>query len=180
MDINNQIQKAGDGSQQNQAKEMTVNNYNGISAAELTDILIKQGRFVREQCTEIANHIVDERLKEFDKKLMDRFSKDESLMNSYEKPEFQLLSREAQLSAIVSERVSDYDLLTQLLVCHVKKGKDLKNRSAIHQAIKIVGEIDNDALCGLTAFHAFEKFTPENGVCEVGINVLNRFFQKIL
>ena len=180
MEIDTKIQKAGDGAQQNQANEMTVNNYNGISAADLSEILLKQGQFVREQCTEIANQIVDQRLKEFDKRVMSTFAPDKSLMDSFKEPTFQLLSREAQLSVIASERESDYDLLTQLLVCHVKKGKDLKNRSAIHQAIKIVSEIDNDALCGLTAFYAFEQFVPENGICRIGLQVLNNIFCKII
>ena len=179
MDINNQIQKAGDGSQQNQAQSMTVNNY-GISVAELSEVLLKQGQYVREQCTEIANHIVDERLKEFDKRVMSTFAPDKSLMDSFKEPTFQLLSREAQLSVIASERESDYDLLTQLLVCHVKKGKEIKNRAAIHQAVKIVSEIDNDALCGLTVAHAFWHYFPRAMTCEDSLKILNDMFSKLL
>ena len=161
MDFKSQKQTAGDGAQQNQGNVVVVNNYNGTSAEELSAVLLKQGLFVREQCTEVANQVIDKKLKEFEKRMMTTFIKDESLLNSYKEPNFQLLSREAQLSAIVSERDSDYDLLTQLLVCHVKKGKDLKNieLKKIIENTKIVLEqgIKNKG----TTIHSFSSLGVE-------------------
>ena len=56
MGSDNQTQKAGDNSQQNQAKTMIVNNYNGISEERARDIFMEMSkRVISENANEASN-----------------------------------------------------------------------------------------------------------------------------
>ena len=88
--------------------------------------------------------------------------------------------RHAQQSAASSKNELVYDLLTELLVCYIQKGEDQKIYAGVYQTIKIAGRIDRNALCALTAVHAFERFTPEPGTCMDGLRRLNETFNKIM
>ena len=75
---------------------------------------------------------------------------------------------------------ADYDLLTELLVCHVEKGDSRKNYVGINKAVEIVGQIDNDALCGLTVAHVLERFAPITGDVTHGLEVLEEVYRKLV
>ena len=173
-----QIQRAGDGSQQYQAESITI--INGVTEERVRAIFNEQNQLARKEYTEDAYRIADERVGKFEDRFMPRITQIEDAMPSFANPTFQLLLRRAQVSAATTEREADYDLLTELLVCHVQKGEERKNRAAINRAVEIVGEVDNDALCGLTAAHAFGAFSPITGNTIDGIKVLNNLFSKII
>lgn len=173
-----QIQKAGDGSQQLQAQ--TINVYNGVTEERVRAIFAEQSILARKEYTEDAYRIIDERVGMFEERFMPRITQIEDAMPSFADPAFQLLLRRAQVSAATTERESDYDLLTELLVCHVQKGEERKNRTAINRAVEIVSEVDNEALCGLTAAHAFVSFSPISGNTIEGMKVLNDLFSSII
>ena len=173
-----QIQRAGDGSQQLQAQ--TINVYNGVTEERVRAIFAEQSILARKEYTEDAYRIADERVGKFEERFMPRITQVENALPSFADPAFQFLLRHAQQSAAATEREADYDLLTELLVCHIQKGEDRKNRTGINKAVEIVGEIDNDALCGLTVAHAFGLFIPITGHCIDGIRVLNDMFGKLM
>lgn len=178
MSGDKQIQRAGYGSQQIQAENIIINQ--GISEERVRAICAEQYSILRKEYTEDAYRIADERVEKFEERLMPRITHVEDALPSFADPTFQLLLRHAQQSAATTEREADYNLLTELLVCHVQKGKERKNRVAIKRAVEIVGEIDNDALCGLTVAHALTTFSPITGNCIDGIKVLNNIFGKII
>ena len=173
-----QIQRAGDGSQQLQAQ--TINVYNGVTEERVRAIFAEQSILARKEYTEDAYRIADERVSKFEDRFMPRITQVENALPCFSDPAFQFLLRHAQQSAAATERDADYDLLTELLVCHIQKGEERKNRAAINHAVEIVGEVDNDALCGLTAAHAFVSFSPVTGNTIDGIKVLNDLFSKII
>ena len=183
-----QTQKAGDNSQQNQAVIQNINNENhyyfheheGITEEQAIAIYHKQSQLARKEYTDEANKIAEERFQKFENQLMKRFMLLENALSSFADPAFQILLRHAQLSAAATERDADYDLLTELLVCHVQKGQDRKNRAGISRVVEIVNEIDNAALCGLTVAHAIERFTPNTGNCIEGVKLLNGMFSKLM
>ena len=111
---------------------------------------------------------------------MPRLNDVEELLPAFADPAFQILLRKAQQAAASSEREDDYELLSQLLVCHVQKGSDRKNRSGIRRAIEIIDQIDNDALCALTVAHAVSSFLPGSGNCIEGLQVLNSLFDELM
>lgn len=178
MVSDNQVQKAGDGATQVQANSITI--INGVTEERVRAIFNEQYKLARKEYTEDAYRIADERIGVFESRLMPRIMNVEGAMPSFSDPVFQVLLRHAQVSAATTEREADYDLLTELLVCHVQKGNDRKNRAGINRAVEIVGEIDNEALCGLTVAHALASFSPVTGNTIDGIKVLNNLFSKII
>lgn len=178
MSSDKQLQKAGDGATQLQAN--TVNIYNGVSEESVRRIVEEQYRLARQEYTADAYRIANERVKCFEESMMSRIMQVENVLPSFADPAFQLLLRHALQTAAGTERPSDYDLLTELLVCHVQKGENRKNRAGINRAIEIVGEIDNDALCALTVAHALTFFVPLSGNCTEGLNVLNILFGELM
>ena len=173
-----QIQKAGNGSQQIQAESITI--INGVTEERVRAIFTEQSQLARKEYTEDAYRIADERVGKFEKRFMPRITQVEEALPNFADPAFQFLLRRAQQSAAATERETDYDLLTELLVCHVKKGEDRKNRAGINKALEIVGEIDNDALCALTVAHALMRFSPTSGNCLKGIEAMNEMFSKLM
>jgi len=172
------VQKAGDGSQQIQAESITI--INGVTEERVRAIFNEQNQLARKEYTEDAYRIADERVGKFEERFMPRITQVEDALPSFADPAFQLLLRRAQQSAAGTEREADYDLLTELLVCHVQKGQVRKNRAAINRAVEIVGEIDNDALCGLTVAHSLINFRPVTGSVVAGLEVLNSLFCKMI
>ena len=172
------IQRAGDGSQQLQAQ--TINVYNGVTEERVRAIFAEQSILARKEYTEDAYRIADERVGVFEEHFMPRITQIEDAMPSFADPAFQLLLRRAQVSAATTEREADYDLLTELLICHVQKGNERKNRTAINRAVEIVGEIDNDALCGLTVAYSFTQFCTRTGEIFTGIQLFNNLFEKLM
>lgn len=178
MGSDKQIQKAGDGATQLQAN--TVNIYNGVTEERVRDIIQEQYRLARQEYTEDAYRIANERVQKFEESMMPRIMRVENTLPKFADPAFQFLLRRALQIAAETERTADYELLTELLVCHVQKGENRKNRAGINRAVEIVGEIDNDALCALTVAHAFSFFVPVSGNCEDGLRVLNSLFGEIM
>ncbi len=178
MSGDKQIQKAGDGSQQYQAESITI--INGVTEERVRAIFDEQNQLARREYTEDAYRIADERVGKFEERFMPRITQVENALPAFADPAFQLLLRRAQQTAAATKSEVDYDLLTELLVCHVQKGEERKNRAAINRAVGIVGEVDNSALCGLTAAHALVSFSPITGNCIDGIKVLNDLFGKVI
>ena len=178
MEDNKQIQRAGEGSQQIQAQTVIFNN--GITEERARAIFKEMNEFALQEYTKDAYEIATNRINCFKNKLMPRILSIENALPMFADPAFQFQLKSAQRTAAASERQNDYDLLTELLVCHIQKGNDRKNRAGISKAVEIVDEIDNDALCALTVVHAIAQFRPVTGWVKDGLELFNDLFSKIL
>lgn len=172
-----QIQKAGSGSDQYQIGSLVIN---GISEERTRAIFSEMFALERANYTQEALVIVQKRVDKLEESLIPRIQNIEGASAAFADPKFQFLMRDAQKAAASTDRLSDYDLLSELLVCHIQKGENRKNRAGIDRAISIVDEIDNDALCGLTVFFAVGQYSPVTGNIQEGIMVLDRLFNQIL
>lgn len=181
MSGDKQTQNAGDNAQQMQAGTMVVNNYyEGISEQRAREIANEQIQYALEKYSKEAYEKGVERILKFLDRLITKITQIENALQAFAEPAFLIFLRDAQESAASTDQEEDYDLLAELLACHIKEGKDRKQSSAIHQAVKIVSEIDNDALCGLTAAHIFINFMPGKGSCQEGLTIMNKHFCKLL
>lgn len=178
MENNKQIQKAGDGSQQIQAQTVIYNN--GITEERARAIFTEMNGRALQEYTKDAYEIATDRINCFENKLMPRILSIENALPMFADPAFQFQLKNAQRTAAATERQSDYDLLTELLVCHVQKGKNRKNRSGISKAVEIVDEIDNDDLCALTAMHALSRLSPISESIKGGLEKFDGLFSKII
>lgn len=66
------------------------------------------------------------------------------------------------------------------MVHRFQKGTDRNTRAGITRAVEIVDEISDEALLGLTVFHAVTCFYPVTGVIQEGLDVLNSLFGKLI
>lgn len=170
-------QKSGANSQLVQAQ--TINNYYGITEERAREIIQEEAGKI-DSYTQEALSTARERIGKLEDSFMEASSRIDGALESFADPAFQILLRDAAERAAATEREEDYDLLSQLLICHIQKGKERKNRAGIHRAIRIVDEIDNDALCALTVFHAAEQIFPAVGSCLQGFEIQEKMFSKLM
>ena len=181
MEISKQNQTAGDNAQQVQVGDVTnLTIVNGITEQRARDIF----REMNQQA--VANYSQDawaealRRIRILETLVMEKVEKMDDVLVAFGDPAFQVLLAEAQKRAAATEREVDYKLLSELLVCHVKKGACRINRAGINRAVEIVGDIDTTALCALTVAHAFESFFPNTGEILNGLWLLDNMFKKLM
>lgn len=176
--MNKQSQKGGDSSTNIQAEQMIVQV--GIDEKRAREIYQEMNLQLRKDYTEEALKIANTRVSEFENRLMPKMESVEGALEAFADPGFQILLVEAQKTAASTERTADYDLLSELLIHRFQKGENRVVRAGISRAVEIVDEISDDALIGLTAFHAVGTFFPVTGDIFQGLDVLDDLFGKIL
>ena len=66
------------------------------------------------------------------------------------------------------------------MVHRFQNGTDRNIRAGITRAVEIVDEISDEALLGLTVFHAVICIEPVTGVIQEGLDILNDLFGKLI
>lgn len=177
--VDKQVQKAGDNSQQIQTQQYIVNNITGIDEKRAREIYHEMFLQVKGDYTQEVWNIAKSRIEEFENRLLPKMQAAEKALETFADPAFQLLLLEAQKSAVATERPADYELLSELLLHRFQKGTDRVARTGISRAVEIVSEISDEALLGLTVFHAVSRFFPVSGIIQHGLNTLNVLFGKL-
>lgn len=150
MEINKQIQEAGNNSQQIQAQIVTINN--GVSEASLRNIFSDVTKVAIQQYTEEALNTAYYRINQLENTLIAKVTKLEKELDCFADPKFQLLLRKAQISATMTDKEENYDLLSELLICHIEKSNNKILSTGVDMAISTVEHIDLNTLCALTLF----------------------------
>lgn len=172
-----QVQNAGDASTQMQAE--IINVYNGIDEKRARDIVDEKLHDLMSAYTCEAHNIMAERVQKLADDLVPKLVK-ENLLENFGDPSFQLLLLEAEKSAASTEREADTELLSELLIHRIKKGKNRNIRAGINQAIKIVDEISDEALLGLTVVHTILSYGPAKCNLNDGLEILSSLFSSML
>lgn len=178
MENGKQIQKAGENSQQIQAQTVIVTQ--GISEERVRTFFSEMLPYALQAYTCDAYELANQRIGRLEDNIWPKLDKIDGLLQAFADPAFQIVLRKAQQAAAATEREDDYALLSELLVCHVQKGSDRKNRAGINRAIEIVDQIDNDALCALTVAHAVTRYLPIVGECKEGLHILDTLFHQLM
>ena len=177
MDINKQSQQAGEGSQLVQAGTIVINQ--GVSEERVRTVFNEMVPRALEEYTKEAYAKANERNRNWGNSVLPRVNEVEGMLEAFADPAFQRVLRKAQQSAAVTDEKADYDLLTELLVCHVQKGDNRKNRAGILKATEVVDLIDNNALCALTIMNIVEFAIPTLGDVMLGMYVLSDVYSKL-
>ena len=173
---NKQIQKAGDNSQQVQMINPTI--VMGIDEKRVREVCSEVAVETIKQCTQEASTIAISRIEKFTTDLIPRVEKIEKDFQSFSDPSFQFELRNAQKVAACTDRDSDYELLSELLVHRIEKGEERKTKASITKAIEIVDQIDDEALCALTLIYAISSWSAASGNITQGFNVMNDLFSS--
>ena len=177
MEKNKQVQESGDNSQQFMANIVIVNN-NGLTEQQVRAIINSEITKTLEKNQLVANDIAQKRLNDFENVLIPKLVKTE-MLDLFKEPAVQILFKSAQKTAICSERKLDYELLSELLI-HRTKENNINKNVAISNAVEIIDKLTEDALLGLTIYHAVVSFSPISGNINDGFKVLDNLFGKIL
>ncbi|EHR6177683.1 LPO_1073/Vpar_1526 family protein [Vibrio parahaemolyticus] len=175
--INRQNQESGDGSTNLQAQNMTV--VMGVDEKRAREIFQEMSLQQRNDYSQEALIVATERVEVFENTLMEKMEQVEGALEAFADPSFQILLVEAQKTAASSERVADYDMLSELLIHRFQKGENRKVRAGINRAVEIVDEISDDALRGLTVFHSISYFYPVTAEPSQALDALENLFEKL-
>lgn len=177
MEISKQSQESGDNSQQFMASTVIVNN-NGLTEQQVKELISKEIASTLTENQFVANDIAQKRLNDFGNILLPKLVKSE-MLDAFKEPAVQILFKNAQKTAVCSERKLDYELLSELLI-HRTKQNNINKNVAISNAVEIVDKLTEDALFVLTIFHAVTVFYPISGNINDGFKTLNELFGKII
>ncbi|BBB66588.1 hypothetical protein UNDYM_2335 [Undibacterium sp. YM2] len=176
--INSQSQNAGDSSTNMQAQHMVVNLV-GIDEKRAREIYQEMILQSKREYTQEARNVANSRVTEFENRLMPKMAQVEGALEAFADPSFQLLLIEAQKAAASTERLADYDLLSELLIHRFQRGENRITRAGISLAVEIVDKISDEALLGLTVAHVVNTIIPNTGDIHQGLDVLNDFCKKL-
>ena len=116
MGSDKQIQKAGENSQQIQAGAINITNVMGIDEKRAREIFNEMYIIARRDFSRDAYECANERVAQFEESLMPKIMQIDGALEKFADPSFQFLITEAHKTAAATERVADYDLLSELLV----------------------------------------------------------------
>lgn len=184
-DNSSQYQQVGDNSNQtiirNQTNNITITGPKFPDVVTFTTTVSTQ---VTAQalnlCTQVSEDICRQKIDKFESVWIPRITTIENVVNDLVDPKFQFMLRDAKISAVKSSRDEDLDMLTQLLACHIEKGKDMKIDAGINRAIQIVNEVDLDSLCGLTCVATLLNIYPSVPDMNDGLQIMDELYSKLL
>ena len=174
---NNQLQKAGDGSQQLQVGTLIINQ--GIEESRAREIFNEMFAIARKDLTTEAYDIATQRVSKFEDDLIPKMQKIDGALNAFADPAFQVLLTNAHRTAVATERPADYALLSELLIHRIQRGEDRHTITGISRAVEIIDKISDEALLGLSVAFAIENLIPESGSICKGIDTLNQLFGNL-
>lgn len=172
---NKQTAKAGNNSHQIQIGTAT---FTGVDEKRVREIVDEKLLIALKDFSEEANKIAVQRSGQFNDKLINRVLT-EDLLHAFADPSSQLLLIEAQKHAASTERESDYNLLSELMVYRFKEGMNRNIRAGVSRAIEVVDQISDEALLALTVYHTLAYFTSAAGNMQVGFKALDSLFGKL-
>lgn len=182
MELNKQSQSAGDNSTQMQAT--TINNYystvSGIDETRARAICKEEYAIARQNWSQEAFDIADQRVHRLEDRLMPMMLAYDNSLSFFGDPAFQLTLRQAQISAATSDRESDYEMLSKLLLHRIEQGNNLDRRLGVCKAIEIVNQVTEEALVGLTMVYVVSKFIPVSHEVNEGLSVLDALYGRIM
>ena len=183
MELNNQSQSAGDNSTQMQATVINNNYYTsvtGIDEIRARDICKEEFAVACQNWTKEAIIIAEQRVHQLEDRLMPKMVAFDKSLSFFGDPAFQFTLRQAQISAASSDRESDYEMLSKLLLHRIEQGDKLDRRLGVCKAIEIVNQVTEEALIGLTMVYVVTKFIPVSNNVNEGLSVLDRLYGKVL
>lgn len=177
-----EIRNSGNNSSNVQIDSLTNNSFLiGIDEKRVREICDEKFEsFKRNDFTTEALNIANTRINEFRDRLIRTMRFMHNPWIAFCDPSFQFLLVEAQKAAALTERTTDYDILSELLAFRAHQLDDRNVRIGVKYAVQIIGDISNDALLGLTLLHAIYSFTPSYKDLNNILNELDDYFGKII
>lgn len=175
----NQTQTAGDNAQQVQGQNVTIINQNGITEQRAREICSEMFAVAKRDLTFEAEKTALERVNKLEDRLMPKMYRIEGALENFADPSFQVFLTKANKAAACTDRESDYDLLSELLIHRIEKKNSRKDLVGLNRAVEIVDQITDEALSGLTVFFAVDQLFAMSPSLEKGLTLLNDLYKKL-
>ena len=175
----NQTQTAGDNTQQIQGQNVTIINQHGITEQRAREICSEMFAVAKRDLTIEAEKTALERVGKLEDRLMPRMHRIEGALQNFAEPSFQVFLTKANKAAACTDRESDYDLLSELLIHRIEKKNSRKDQVGLNRAVEIVDQITDEALNGLTVLFTVGKIDPVADTLEVCLWALNILYKKL-
>lgn len=172
-----QTQKAGANSQQTQIQNLTI--VNGIDEKRAREICDEKFDLIRKEFSSEALQMANERVSKFEDSLIPKMKKIDGALEFFSDPAFQYLISKAHRTAACTDRESDYDLLSELLIHRIQKKDSRKDCAGINRAIEIVDQITDEALSALTVFFSVTQFNPIANTVSQSLAILDNLYGKL-
>ena len=168
-------QKARDNAIQLQANTINI----GITEKEARELMLNEGKRILEESKLIASDTAFKRINYYINTLIPKMIKYE-VMNAFSEPSIQVLLNSTEKKAMCTDRESDYEMLSELLINRIKKADDYVIKAATNKTIEIIDNISEEALLGITLLFAIYNLTPEAGRLDIGIKILDSLYEKLI
>lgn len=175
----NQTQTAGDNAQQIQGQNVTIINQIGITEQRAREICSEMFAVAKRDLTFEAEKTALERVNKLEDRLMPKMYRIEGALENFADPSFQVFLTKANKAAACTDRESDYDLLSELLIHRIEKKNSRKDLVGLNRAVEIVDQITDEALNGLTVFFIVQSINPVADSLENGLAILNNLYRKL-
>ncbi|WP_143394557.1 LPO_1073/Vpar_1526 family protein [Fibrobacter intestinalis] len=126
-----------------------------------------------------AEQKVADRVQKLEDRVMPRLYRIEGALQNFADPSFQVFLTKANKAAACTDRESDYDLLSELLIHRIEKKDSRKDQIGLNKAVEIVDQITDEALSGLTIFFAVSQYSPVAGFLDQGLSILDNLYNKL-
>lgn len=172
-----QVQKAGDNSQQIQAQHITI--INGIDEKRAREICDEKFQLIRNEFSQEAFQLANERVSKFEDILIPKMKQIQGALECFADPSFQYLISKAHRTAACSDKDSDLEILSELLIHRTQKKNSRNDIAGINRAVEIVDQITEEALNALTIFFAMKTYNPNATNLEQGLHILDNLYGKL-
>lgn len=173
-----QVQKAGDGS--SVAQIGMINNY-GIDEKRVREICDEKIQYAIHDLTSEACTKATQKVYDFITLLLAKISERKMDLSAFAEPSFQRELIKAQTFSAVSDRKTDVEMLSELLLARMNGKLKRKTKTGISRAMEVVAELDDDELLGLTVVFLVLSISPTaqlGAESRLGLDAIERVFSK--
>lgn len=127
-----------------------------------------------------ANDIAIARIDDLKQLTLPRIEKMEHTLEDLKNPASQRFLLEAQQEAMVTDSPDAMQLLSDLIVEHINTYSHKDMQVTIRHAVRVIGEIDPDALRAMTLFYMLKNIVPTSGNVIEGLQIINKLIHPLL
>lgn len=164
--------------------ENPVNVYNigkqeGLTGEQLKDFLQRHDELMS-SVLKTSNDIALARIDDLKQLTLPRIEKMEHALEDLKNPASQRFLLEAQQEAMVTDSPDAMKLLSDLIVEHINNYSHKDKQVTIRHAVKVISEIDPEALRAMTLFHILRSIVPTRGNVSEGLKTINDLIHPLL
>lgn len=173
-----QSQSGGDNSNQLQAGTMNIINI-GIDEKRVREIVDEKQAQIVKTCVQESVRVANDNIAAFRDDFLHRAQRSPDSLGLFSIPSYANLLGEAARAAAYSERSSDIEVLSELLLRRLENKNDQTIKVGVTQAITVLDSITDDALLAATVLFSIETFHPISTSIFDGLKILDDMFSHM-